>query len=204
MIHQICRDLCVGENNKEVDPARTCPRYKRETRLWRFFSRRLLTVLVKNDSLGSDSSRQPTPITPITRALHGSELCRMVFAELTHECRLRRFCRDVLPYDLDNLWLWRTLLLTRTRSSQCAVAPKRNLTSVHSRRASDSTPAGTTRWSHLLSSVGLGLASLRSVSRQCRRFTSCTETMAKIMQEQEGDNRIVAKSWPTTMNLAVS
>ena len=35
-------------------------------------------------------------------------------------------------------------------------------------------------------------------------LTSCTETMAKRMQEQEGDNRIVAKSKPTTMNLAFS
>ena len=34
-------------------------------------------------------------------------------------------------------------------------------------------------------------------------FTSCTETMLKRMQEREGDNRIVAKSKPTTMNLAV-
>ena len=35
--------------------------------------------------------------------------------------------------------------------------------------------------------------------------TSCTRTMAKRMQEQkERDNRIVAKSKPTTMNLAVS
>ena len=33
---------------------------------------------------------------------------------------------------------------------------------------------------------------------------SCTRTMAKRMQEQEEDNRIVAKSKPTTMNLAVS
>ena len=35
-------------------------------------------------------------------------------------------------------------------------------------------------------------------------FASCTKSMAKRMQEQEGDNRIVAKSKPTTMNLAVS
>ena len=35
-------------------------------------------------------------------------------------------------------------------------------------------------------------------------LTSCTRTMAKRMQEQKGDNRIVAKSKPTTMNLAVS
>ena len=35
-------------------------------------------------------------------------------------------------------------------------------------------------------------------------LTSCARTMAKRMQEQEGDNRIVAKSKPTTMNLAVS
>ena len=34
--------------------------------------------------------------------------------------------------------------------------------------------------------------------------TSCTRTMAKRMQEDEGDNRIVAKSKPTTMNLTVS
>ena len=33
-------------------------------------------------------------------------------------------------------------------------------------------------------------------------LTSCTKTMANRMQEQEGDNRIVAKSNPTTMNLA--
>ena len=35
-------------------------------------------------------------------------------------------------------------------------------------------------------------------------LTSSTRTMAKRMPEQEGDNRIVAKSKPTTMNLAVS
>ena len=35
-------------------------------------------------------------------------------------------------------------------------------------------------------------------------LTSCTKTMANRMQEQEGENRIVAKSKPTTMNLAVS
>ena len=35
-------------------------------------------------------------------------------------------------------------------------------------------------------------------------LTSCTKTMAKRMQEQRGDNRIVAKSKPTTMNLAAS
>ena len=35
-------------------------------------------------------------------------------------------------------------------------------------------------------------------------LTSCTRTMAKRMQPQKGDNRIVAKSKPTTMNLAVS
>ena len=35
-------------------------------------------------------------------------------------------------------------------------------------------------------------------------LTSCTRTMAKKMQEQEGEERIVAKSKPTTMNLAVS
>ena len=34
-------------------------------------------------------------------------------------------------------------------------------------------------------------------------LTSCTKTLAKRMQEQEGDNRIVAKSKPTTMNLAL-
>ena len=33
-------------------------------------------------------------------------------------------------------------------------------------------------------------------------LTRCTETMSKRMQEQEGENRIVAKSKPTTMNLA--
>ena len=33
-------------------------------------------------------------------------------------------------------------------------------------------------------------------------LTSCTETMAKRVQEQEGEDRIVAKSKPTTMNLA--
>ena len=33
-------------------------------------------------------------------------------------------------------------------------------------------------------------------------LTSCTRTMAKRTQEQKGDNRIVAKSKPTTMNLA--
>ena len=33
-------------------------------------------------------------------------------------------------------------------------------------------------------------------------LTSCTKTMAKRMQEQEGENRIVAKSKPTMMNLA--
>ena len=33
---------------------------------------------------------------------------------------------------------------------------------------------------------------------------NCTRTTAKRMQEQEGDNTIVAKSKPTTMNLAVS
>ena len=33
---------------------------------------------------------------------------------------------------------------------------------------------------------------------------SCTGTMAKRMLEQKGDDRIVAKSKPTTMNLAVS
>ena len=34
-------------------------------------------------------------------------------------------------------------------------------------------------------------------------LTSCTRTMAKQMQEQKRDNKIVAKSKPTTMNLAV-
>ena len=33
---------------------------------------------------------------------------------------------------------------------------------------------------------------------------SCTKTMAERTQEQEGDNRIVAKSKPTTMSLAFS
>ena len=35
-------------------------------------------------------------------------------------------------------------------------------------------------------------------------LTSCTKTMAKRMQEQKGDNRIVAKSKRMAMNLAVS
>ena len=35
-------------------------------------------------------------------------------------------------------------------------------------------------------------------------LTSCTRTNSKRMQEQNGDNRIVATSKPTTMNLAVS
>ena len=35
-------------------------------------------------------------------------------------------------------------------------------------------------------------------------LTSCTETTAKMMQEQEGGNRILANSKPTTKNLAVS
>ena len=38
----------------------------------------------------------------------------------------------------------------------------------------------------------------------CDQNCSLTRTMAKRMQEQDGDNRIVAKSKPTTMNLAVS
>ena len=35
-------------------------------------------------------------------------------------------------------------------------------------------------------------------------FSSCTKKMAKRMQEQKGEDRIVAKSKPTTMNLAVT
>ena len=34
-------------------------------------------------------------------------------------------------------------------------------------------------------------------------LTSCPKTMAKRMQEQEGDKRIVAESMPTTMNLGL-
>ena len=49
-------------------------------------------------------------------------------------------------------------------------------------------------WNHLLHLFNISLFSL----------TSCTRTMAKRMQEQKGDNRIVAKSKPTTMNLSVS
>ena len=54
------------------------------------------------------------------------------------------------------------------------------------------------------------LLSLFNISHFCSlccsqnfSLTSCSKTMAKRMQEQEGDNRIVAKSKPT-MNLAFS
>ena len=43
-----------------------------------------------------------------------------------------------------------------------------------------------------------------SLSFQNVSLTSCTRMVAKRMQEQEEDNRIVAKSTPTTMNLATS
>ena len=58
-------------------------------------------------------------------------------------------------------------------------------------------------WNNLLY-----LSDIRHFSSLCcsQNFslTSCTETTAKRMQEQEGENRILAKSKPTTKNLAVS
>ena len=50
-----------------------------------------------------------------------------------------------------------------------------------------------------LTSATSALSAMQKIS-----LTSCTATMVERMQEQEGDNRIVAKSKRTTMNLAFS
>ena len=56
-------------------------------------------------------------------------------------------------------------------------------------------------WNNLLHLFNISHFSLLCCSQNFS-LTSCTKTMGKRMQEQEGDNRIVAKSKPTTMNLA--
>ena len=56
-------------------------------------------------------------------------------------------------------------------------------------------------WNNLLHLFNISHFSLLCCSQNFS-LTSCTKTMAKRMQEQAGDNRIVAKSKPTTMNLA--
>ena len=58
-------------------------------------------------------------------------------------------------------------------------------------------------WNNLLCLYNISHFSSRCCAQNFS-LTSCTRTMAKMMQEQKGDNRIVAKSKPTTMNLAVS
>ena len=55
-------------------------------------------------------------------------------------------------------------------------------------------------WNNLLRVFNISQCSLICCSQNFS-FTSCTETMAKRMQEQEGEEGIVAKSKPT-MNLA--
>ena len=56
-------------------------------------------------------------------------------------------------------------------------------------------------WNNLLHLFNISHFSLLCCSLNFS-LTSCTETTAKRMQEQEGENRIVAESKPTTMNLA--
>ena len=57
-------------------------------------------------------------------------------------------------------------------------------------------------WNNLLHLFNISQFSLTCCSQICS-LTSCTKTMAKRMQEQEGENRIVAESKPTTMRLAI-
>ena len=56
-------------------------------------------------------------------------------------------------------------------------------------------------WNNLLHLFNISHFSLLCFSQNFS-FTSCTKTMAKRMQEQEGEDRSVAKSKATTMNLA--
>ena len=62
--------------------------------------------------------------------------------------------------------------------------------------------------SHMMSGIIFFYLNISHVSSLCcaQNFSliSCTKTMAKRMQEQKEDNRIVAKSKPTAMNLAVT
>ena len=58
-------------------------------------------------------------------------------------------------------------------------------------------------WNNLLHLCNISHFSLLCCSQNFS-LTSCTKTMAKRMREQEGDNRIVAKSKPVAMNLAVT
>ena len=56
-------------------------------------------------------------------------------------------------------------------------------------------------WNNLLHLFTISHFSLLRCSQNFS-LTSCTETMAKRMQEREGEDRMVDKSKPTTMNLA--
>ena len=58
-------------------------------------------------------------------------------------------------------------------------------------------------WNNLLFLFNISHFSLICCAKNSS-LTTCTRTMSKRMQVQKGDNRIVAKSKPTTMNLAVS
>ena len=58
-------------------------------------------------------------------------------------------------------------------------------------------------WNNLLNLLNISYFSSLCCAQNFS-LTSCTRTMAKRMQEQKGDNWIVSKSKPTTMNLAVS
>ena len=58
-------------------------------------------------------------------------------------------------------------------------------------------------WNNLLYLFNISHFSLLCCAQNFR-LTSCTKTMAKRMQEQEGEDRIVAESKPTTMNLPFS
>ena len=58
-------------------------------------------------------------------------------------------------------------------------------------------------WNNLLHLFNISHVSLICCAKNFS-LTSCTKTMAKRMQEQKQDNRIVAKSKPTAMNLAVT
>ena len=58
-------------------------------------------------------------------------------------------------------------------------------------------------WNNLLHLFNISHFSLLCCSQNFT-LTSCTKTMAKRMQEEKGEEIIVAKSKPTTMNLVVS
>ena len=58
-------------------------------------------------------------------------------------------------------------------------------------------------WNNLLNLLNISCFSTLCCAQNFS-LTSCTRTMAKRMEEQKGDNRIVSKSKPTTVNLAVS